>query len=376
MRIGIARFSQRFDVDFYTGSASALGTDLRVQMMEGLVALGHQLFILSEVPESQQWLFKNTVEHPFYDYSWMKGVQYSPGEVPKEGLDILIVECSTTNARFGGANLKIFGDLIRQLHDTRCVVYQHGDLSSEIGVALGEMYRHGSDTYKPDLENPIHFRDFFYDVRPQGNTWQIWAHTPTPEVILADKRARSNYVNHCLKAHYLPIGRSKNYDRPLTWSNREIDIVYIGREKSPARTKRLIELAGGDATCCKRLLYGKWSNPPDGWYYGGFVEGHGRVYELLPKAKCTINISDKWFYDTGMLTTRLVQGGSAGTAGFVDAQWQSALSTGMFGPASMINSHDDIHAMIGRYEEVAEAQRANLHEWEGNLGPVLAETMK
>jgi len=378
MRIGICRFSQRFDIDFYQGSASALGTDLRVQMMEGLAKLGHEIYILSEVPANQLWLLDPNKTHLFYDYRWAKSITYSPGKIPKNGLDLFIVECSTTNVRFGGVNLPIFGDLMRQLKDTRCVVYQHGDLSSEIGVALGEMYRHGAEKYEPNLEAPGHFRDYFYKVKPRGNQWQVWTHTPTPNKILSDARARSDYANHCDQAHYLPLGRSANFDRPLVQVQDDdiIDIIYIGREKSPRRTQRLQELSGNGAPCCTRLLYGKWNNPPKGWYYGGFVEGHGRVYELLPKARCTINISDKWFYDTGMLTTRLVQGSSAGIVGFVDAQWTSAEESGMFGPLSMIDSHEALHEWIAHYRDIAEAQVARLKHWEENLEPILKATME
>lgn len=378
MNIGICRFSQRFDIDFYTGSASALGTDLRVQMMEGLVKLGHEVYILSEIPEDQQWLLDPHKAHLFYDYGWMKHVHYEEDILPKAGIDLLIVECSTTNVRFGGINLKIFGDIMRKLHDTPCVVYQHGALNSEIGVALGEMYRHGSEKYTPNLETPNHFRDYFYKIKPQGNTWKIWTHTPHPELILNDTRTRSNYSCVCNEALCLPLGRSKNFDRPLVQpvcDDDIIDIIYIGREKTPERTKRLTELAGGDSSCCTRLLYGKWNNPPGGWYYGGFVEGHGRVYELLPKARCTINISDPWFYKTGMLTTRLVQASSAGIAGFVDAQWTSALDSGMFGEGSMISSHEDIHSFIESYKDIAEAQSARIKPWEEVLEPILKATL-
>lgn len=373
MKIGICRFSQRFDIDFYNGSASSLGTDLRVQMMEGLVKLGHEVYILSEVPEEQQWLLRPGAQHPFYDYSWMEHIHFDDNLLPDGGVDLLIVECSTTNVRFGGINLQIFGNLMRALHDTPCIIYQHGDLSSEIGVALGEMYKHGADKYTPNTEAPAHFRDYFYNIKPQGNTWKIWTHTPTPEKILLDKRTRSYYVGHCQEAFYLPIGRSANFDKPLVQvpESEKVDIVYIGREKSPARTARLTELSGGDAKCCKRLLYGKWNNPPSGWYYGGFVEGHGRVYELLPKAKCTINISDKWFYDTGMLTTRLVQASSAGIAGFVDAQWKSAEESEMFGSGSMITSHDQIHEYLEHYREIAQQQASRLKPWEENLESAL-----
>lgn len=381
LKIGICRFSQRFDIDFYAGSASALGTDLRVQMIEGLVNLGHDVTILSEVPQDQLWLLlTNTakIRHPFYDYRFIGKVNYSPGKIPKGGLDLFIVECSTTNVRFGGVNLPIFGNLMRQLKDTQCVVYQHGALNSEIGVALGEMYRHGADKYEPNLEEPNHFRDYFYKIKQNANAWSIWTHTPTPAKILNDERARSNYVTWCDDAHYLPIGRSKNFDRALVRAEPEdlVDIIYIGREKTPKRTARLVELAGGDTKCCKRLLYGKWNNPPDGWYYGGFVEGHGRVYELLPKAKAAIHISDPWFYQTGMLTTRLVQASSAGVAGFVDAEWTSAEESGMFGESSMISSHDQIHQYLADYSEIARQQASRLATWEENLDPVLRETMR
>lgn len=368
MKIGFHRYSQACDIDFYTASAKLLGTELRVGLLEALVQLGHQIVVLSHVPASQTWLFKNQ-DHPIYDYSWMKNVEYLPDGVPQD-LDLLIIENSTTNAFYGGDNLLRTAEILKNIHDTHCVVYQHADVTDAVAVPLSRIYNAVAD---PNLD-PINLKNIFGGTELNGNQWTIWSHACNDEAVMGAKGNNVSYHRWSNKHVGFSLGYSENFDRPLASFKEEemVDIVYIGGEKSEFRNKRLFELAGS-GNCCKRVLFGNWKNPPDGWYYGGTIEGHGRAYAFLPMGKACIGVSDKWPYASGQLTSRLTMAIRAGCISFADHLW-SCLDR-IFGQAAIIESHEQIHQYLPEWKEISENQNSRIATWQEVYENVLKETL-
>lgn len=366
MKIGFCRYSQACDIDFYNASAKLLGTELRVGILEALVKLGHEVIILSHVPKSQQWLFDG--EHPIYEYDWLKKVHYMPEGIPDK-LDLFIVENSTTNAFYGGENLTRFAELLKGLHDTHCVVYQHADVTDAVAVPLSRIYNAVAD---PNLAD-VNLKNIFGGTELNGNTWTIWSHADNHEAVLGAKGNNVSYGKWTEKHVHFPLGYSENFDRPLAQipESEMVDLIYIGGEKSGLRTKYLEELGGTD-NCCKRILFGNWKNPPKGWYYGGPIEGHGRAYAFLPLGKATISVSDKWIYESGQLTTRLTMAIRAGIMSFADARWRNL--DRILGPAAIISNHEQIHEYLPRWREVNESQQLRLKSWTTIYESVLKET--
>lgn len=369
MKIGFSRYSQACDIDFYNASARLLGCNLRIGLLEALVQLGHEVVLLSEIPKSQEWLF-SCQEHPIYDYSWLRQVEYSPEEIPDD-LDLFIVENSTTNAFYGGENLLRFAKVIKNLHDTRCVVYQHADISDAVAVPLHRIYNAVANEKLAD----INLKNVFAGTEMNGNEWTIWSHSNNKSAILGSKGNNVSYGKFTDKHIGFPIGYSANFDRPLaSIAEKEmVDIIYVGGEKSEFRTERL-ELLAGTEDCCKRIMFGRWNNPPKGWYYGGPIEGHGRVYSFFPLAKATVSVSDKWIYDSGQLTDRLTMPIRAGIMSFADSQWNNLNS--VLGPKAIIENHEQIHEFLPKWKEVAEAQNARLKPWNNIYERVLKSTME
>lgn len=369
MKIGFARYSQACDIDFYNASAKLLGCELRVGLLEALVQLGHEVVILSKVPDNQTWLFEHPELHPIYNYQWMDHVEYSPVEIPDD-LDLFVVENSTTNALYGGDNLLRTRDLLQGIHDTRCVVYQHGDISDAIAVPFNRIFDAVAD---PSLA-PENLKNVFAGTQLNGNTWAIWSHANNETMILGSKGNNVSYGNWTKKHVGFPLGYSQNFDRPLVdiHENDKVDLVYIGGEKSALRSERLLELAG-TGPCCSRIMFGRWQHPPDGWYYAGPVEGHGRAYAFLPLGKATICVSDKWMYKSGQLTSRISMGIAAGVATFADKNWSNLDS--MLGPAAQIESHEQIHEYLPHWRDIVAMQQERLQPWHQIYSTVLHDTV-
>lgn len=368
MKIGFARYSQDCDIDFYNASAKLLGTELRVGLLEALVQLGHDVTVLSIVPKKQQWLFKAPDLHPVYDYSWMSKVEYSPVDIPDD-LDIFIVENSTTNAFYGGDNLLRFAELVKGIHNTHCVVYQHADVTDAVAVPLSRIYNAVKD---PNLAD-INLKNVFGGTEMNGNKWTIWSHASDEEAVMGAKGNNVSYHRWADRHVSFPLGYSANFDRPLAKFDTEdmVDIVYIGGEKSTYRNERLDVLAG-NGPCCKRVLFGNWKNPPEGWFYGGTIEGHGRAYSFLPMGKAGIGVSDKWPYASGQLTSRLSMAIRAGQISFGDHLWNNLDS--IMGPGAIIESHEQIHEFLPHFQDINEQQKAKLKSWEEIYANVLERT--
>lgn len=368
MKIGFARYSQACDIDFYSASSRLLGCELRVGLLEALVQLGHEVVLLSIVPEKQRWLLEKK-EHPIYNYSWLKNVKYEPEEIPDD-LDLFIVENSTTNAFYGGDNLLRFAKIIKKIHDTKCVVYQHADITDAVAVPLSRIYNAVPD---PNLA-AVNLKNVFANTEMNDNTWTIWSHAKNSEAVLGAKGNNVSYNKFTENHIYFPLGYSENFDRPLAIIPEEemVDIIYIGGEKSELRTQRLKELAG-TGNCCKRILFGRWDNPPEGWYYGGPIEGHGRAYSFLPLGKCSVSTSDKWIYESGQQTTRLTMAIRAGIMSFADSRWFNL--DDILGKAAQISSHEEIHQYLPHWDEIAEEQNKRLKTWQEIYSGVLKETI-
>jgi hypothetical protein len=367
MKIGFARYSQACDIDFYNASAKLLGTELRVGLLEALVQLGHEVTILSIVPASQAWLFKNQ-NHPIYDYSWLAKVKYQPKEIPTD-LDLLIIENSTTNAFYGGENLFRTAELLKEIHDTKLVVYQHADITDAVAVPLSRIYNAIPD---PKLAK-VNLKNIFGGTELNGNQWTIWSHANNEKAVMG---AKGNNVSYHLWANNhigFPLGYSKNFDRPLAKFEKEdmVDIVYIGGEKSQFRNERLFKLAGTN-DCCRRILFGNWKNPPNGWYYGGTVEGHGRAYAFMPMGKAAICVSDKWPYLSGQLTSRLTMAMRAGQISFGDHLW-SGLDR-ILGPGAIIENHEQIHEFLPHWKDISNEQNNRIKTWEEIYSDILEKT--
>jgi len=369
MHIGYARFTQRCDIDFFTASSDTLGTELRVGLIEAFVQLGHKVTVLSHVPEDQVWLFERPDSHPIYDYRFLNSVAYQPaGQLPDD-LDILFMEGSVDNVKFGGKNLERFVELMHMTQGLCCIAYHHG--GPGMCVPLGSMYEYGRQDGNPSYSH-LNLRNLFKGIHRNSNRWFLWTHAIDADSFAKKVGKRPGYAKECEKAIFLPIGYSANFDRPLVETDHSVDLIYVGREKTGYRTERLVQLYGQDS-CCKRLLYGNWKHPPPGWLYGGMIPGHGKVYMLLPQAKATIHISDKWFYERGLLTTRIVEGIRAGIANFVDAEYHGAEVLLGEGSAAFITNHEEIHQHLPYYREIAEVQKKRLQTWDVIVAKALDE---
>lgn len=371
MRVGVMRFSQNFDVDFLEGSAGTKAVELRLGILEGLVESGHQPFILNEVPRDQQQILRGP-EKDGYDYRFMTKCVYTPTTLPD--LDLIIVEGSVDNLHFGLEQIYRFAQVFRD-YDGPAVVYHHGD--QNCSVPIGEIKR--AEEHGPKGEK-VHYWNVFHGIPWRPEQWSLWTPGyPSRLAALGSERRGYHYIDSS-RFKRVPIGYSPTFDNArnvgTTWD--KVELVYVGAERSNSRVQRLQELyVGDDCNSCRRLLYGNWNDPPAGFDYRGFVPGFGMVYSLLPQAVSTICVTDRWFVEQGMVTTRVVQGIRAGLLTLVDGQAEGYMQDYLPSGDFFINTHEDFHnrltalSKVGSMNAFLEWQSTKLRTWADIMDEVI-----
>lgn len=372
MRIGYMRYSQSFQLDFNNASAKMLGTELRLGILEGLLQLGHKVYILSKIPRDHLKVLDG--EGDGYDYSIFKNLRYYPEEIPK--LDVLIIEASTTNIRYGGKAILRIRDVLERYAGT-VIFYHHSDRES--GFPIGAIVDGEGSNFKGVSHlDPMNYKRLFENVNYDDKRWVLWTHA-NPQILqekMESNRFRYSKFNDMFMFR---LGYSKNFDyttRIKPFSKRKYDLVYIGREKTKYRTEQILKLYGDDD--CKRLLYGLWENPPKEFDYAGFVPGQGNMYAqgLYEDAVASIVTGDKFFLETGMMTTRVVQSIRAGCITFVDSKFENAWH--YIDQSFFIGDHRGTHMLHNlkttALKEILMEQRRGLMTWKDSLERVIKST--
>jgi len=371
MKIGYARYSQSFHLDFLKASAKMLGTELRLGILEALLDLGHQVYILSQIPRNHLHILDGSGE--IYNYSKFKNIKYSPEEIPN--LDLLIIEASTTNIKFGGEAILRIKDILSK-YSGMVAFYHHSDKIS--GFPLGAIYNGEATGFKlPKGVKEPNYKTLFRDVDFKDKEWILWTHADPQNLISRMSGDRFRYDLFDKSFSFL-LGYSPIFDTPKRirqFSKRQYDLVYIGRQKTPYRTRRLIELYGDDK--CKRLLYGFWQDPPIEFEYKGFISGHGNMYDLYGDSVASIVTGDSFFLETGLMTTRVIQSIRAGCITFIDKEFLNAEQ--YVDKEFIINCHEDTHSVIGlsdnKLKDLLILQRHKLCPWTTSLFDVIKRTV-
>ncbi len=356
------RYSMGVELDFINASAKALGTEIRLGILEGLLQLGHEVTVLSTIPKKHLHILDGIGSG--YNYKIFKNLKYESIKVPK--MDLLLIESSVANVFFAQRNIERLIQVMLEYDGPICY-YHHADQLSSF--PLGAMID-GERSNFEETENPS-YRNIFKELDKQGvvkdRQFILLTHA-VPKFL--KKRMNTNRFRYSRfdKSVRMPVGYSEIFDNPhsiIPIKKRKYDLVYIGKEKSNVRTKRIINLYGGDD--CSRLLYGNWNNIPDGFNYKGYVEGHGKVYseDLWGWAKASIVTADSWFTDIGMMTTRMIQSIRSQCLTLIDNNFLR--SDQFLGKEYVVNNHEDVHRFLDmsnkHLKEEIEQQQYRIHEW-------------
>jgi hypothetical protein len=377
LKVGYLRFTQGMDISFLDGSAGTKAVELRLGILEGLVQLGHTPVILNDVPKGQgRFLAGGIIDG--YDYGFLGKCSYSPTAVPE--LDLLLVEGSVDNIQFGLRQIQRFVEVLRQ-YGGPAVVYHHGD--QNCSVPIGEIKR-AVESGPADDPHKVLYRNVFQGIPWRPKQWSLW--TPgDPDKLAGLTSARRGY--HLIpdeQRRYIPLGYSRQFDAPREKWEHRADLVYVGAERNGTRRSRIEDIYCGKecwkcaATPLSRLLFGGWDNPLYGFDYRGFVPGFGLVYSLLPMAQATVAITDDWFVNQGMITTRVIQGPRAGLLTLADRRMKPNILH-YLPEDNLVDTHEEVHEKIewwkkqnGRQQKnFLEYQQERLQTWEEILAGVL-----
>ncbi len=356
------RYSMGVELDFINASAKALGTEIRLGILEGLLQLGHQVTVLSTIPKKHLHILDGKGEK--FDYSIFANLKYEPIKIPK--MDLLLIESSVANVFFAQRNIERLIQIMLKYHGPICYYHHADQLSSFPLGAMMDGERSGfEETDNPSYKNIFQILDKEDVVENRKFILMTHAHTRSIKKKMDTNRFRYSRFDKSIR---ISVGYSKVFDKShsiIPIKKRKYDLVYIGKEKSNVRTKRIINLYGDDN--CRRLLYGNWNNVPAGFNYKGYVEGHGKVYseDLWGWAKASIVTADSWFTDIGMMTTRMIQSIRSHCLTLIDDNFFRADQ--YIGGEYVVNNHEEVHRFLDmpnkELEEEIEQQQYRIHEW-------------
>lgn len=371
MHIGYFRYSQNLFLDYVNASVKSGGATVRLGIIEAFLKLGHKVTLLSKVSPKHKHVLEGKGE--FFDYRMFKRIKYEPTRVPKD-LDILFIESAV--ARIHWVDI----ERIRQIFNNfsgQVVYYHHADQLS--CLPLGAMMDgEGTGFVLQEGNKSPSYNDAFKGMNFEDKQYVLLTHADPKLLIEKQDTERFRYTrfDHSIR---MPLCYSENFDRmeriaPI--DNRPYDLIYIGHEKTPIRTRRMNTLYG-TRTCCKRLLYGNWNNPPRRWDYKGEFPGHGRVYQkrVYQQAKASVLTADSWFFDVQMVQTRPKEAIRSWNLVLVDNSYNDPDS--IFGSDFVISDHSDVHRWIdaspATIVEAIAHQHSYLNQWTFELEKVLTE---
>lgn len=326
MKILYARSCQAAELDYLNASVNALGTDLRVPIIEAMLKCGHEVSIGTPMRGSDEIILREgrTLRQaagvPDFDYSLFKNIK--PFTHVK-GYDLIFVEGSSTNTTFSStpgtkiSDAQVYYDLLDSFSG-KVIYYQHGD--QQTGMRFGAALK------STESQNPLNIANIFADIDglAANKEWKILTHAVDLEAFLDRFNPGDlQYKNIGVPIHQIPMGYSENFDRALFHKKKnepEYDIIYIGsqRKQSKNRERKLFKYLGNSGLKVK--VIGKWDfkGMVEGIEFAGQTAGHGNVYDLYADALCTLQIGDGLFEQIGMPTTRIAQALRTGTILFVD----------------------------------------------------------
>lgn len=365
MRVGYLRFTQGFDVSFIDGSAGTKAVELRLGILEGLVQLGHTPIILNEIPKGQgRFLAGGIIDG--YNYDFLAKCEYLPAG--HTGLDLLLVEGSVDNIQFGLKPIQRFVDVLRE-YGGPAVAYHHGD--QNCSVPIGEIKR-AVENGPTEAPEKVLYRNVFQGIPWRPRQWRLW--TPgDPDKLAGLTSARRGYnLIPDERRYYVPLGYSAEFDRPREEWAGKADLIYVGAERNGTRRSQIETLyLGHDCSRCKskplsRILYGGWDNPLTGFDYRGFVPGFGLVYSLLPMGEATVAVTDDWFINQGMITTRIIQGPRAGILTLADRRMKPNILH-YLPEDNLVDSHEEVHSKLDWWATKNKKQKKDYLEYQKSM---------
>lgn len=368
--IGWLRWNYCTELDYINSSASSLGTDLRVPIIDTFLRMGIEVTIYSLLSPRDLEIIR-TGKGEKFDYSFFKNIKYCPGEKIKE--DVVIVEQATgfstaTGVRNGKEEpfMGIVGDSLRDYKGT-VYFYKHGNMSDK-------MYYLFMDVKKDDSLHKYNMKNLLYDMNISWDQIKIWNHMNNKDDFVSSSKYHTEE-----NFHFSPIGFSKTFEPQRKFNPNAIyDFIYIGACKNERKEKLYNLLYDSKYSV---LIIGKdwheseFMTQDKNFNLFGQYKGHGNIADLYRLSKFSLIIGDDVFEKYGNETTRFTQSINFGNITFSDRKMTSAEK--YVGKDFMIDSISDITKTLdkikGEEDKYLHQQQSNLNEWKTLLPNVFKE---
>lgn len=384
MRIAFVRYNQNTDLDYAIASVASRNTEERLGILEAMVALGHEVTIVSWVSEKHRHVLKGKSLGKF-DNSWMRALRWDMN-ADIQSFDMLFIETASANTMFSFSwdgetvgYVEHVADLLSEAEGIPIMIYHHGPAVlafpfPRLSCVLTDPI---SDKELKKL-SPRNYRRIFRDIDIWNNyDYTIWHKAYTSKSFLADGAMRGCYgrpeLRGKLKFVATDIGYSPRYDIILPSRNpkhAEYDLVYVGAAGTRERIDKIRHYY--DNPNYTSLLVGKgWDTMQwgDGVTAPGRSKYHGDVQDHYQRGLACVLALDKDLALSGTATTRHIQSIHSGCVTMADASINGGKR--WVGDEFVVSDADDVFNILmdccengAKLREVNAYQKGLLHRWE------------
>lgn len=364
MKIGYVRMNMPLDLDFFKASPTALGTELRLGIIDAMVQQGHEVTILSPVKKSHLHILKGEKTKEF-DYSCFKKVKYDHTGYPKQ--DVLFIEKSVPNTMFrykvNGKDIPFVWRTFQLInkHKGHVVYFQEeaAGQSFPFAVQHQELGKGRSEWNLRVMGKKV---DFWKD-----KTWTILTHYKHHKKwiksINENRFCYNKYIRtHGLKSKQIPVCYSAKFDRRfLPKKNPQYKLLYIGNDRDKNRKMKMYKFYDGHKF--RSNVFGKWKPENVKMFettdFMGFCSP-GLVTETYNNSYATVQIADREYEEYGLTTNRIVQVIRGGSICFCDKDIQG--SQDYFDDYFLVNSREDLRKKLEEVQNMSYEERKTLNE--------------
>jgi len=387
MKIGYLQFNNPVELDF--GAATNLGCDIRLGILESMVAQGHQVTILSPMKKSHEHMLtpKRRPTAPWIKYDFLDGVGYEWVKDRDLDVDLLFIQYGPTNTMFGYAAPNedyraLYGNRVPYMHRSMAVtenfegpvVYYQND---HLPIPLGEI-DYGLPLHEVSSHNLRNVMGRFNPFNGTKNWMILTTSFDIPKFKTENSSRRYMYHEKPFRFKYVPLFYSPNVFPYLPPQEDVLmDLIYVGAEGDKTRNERLSSLMrAGQPHEFRKAIVGEWSDEARNKFFKGADDIYflppvpqGRVRETLNDSLCSIQVLKKSFHTFGMMTMRaievirsgsvlLMDGTIPGYRDYVDDEWA------VFTRSDVVDKLNAVKALsYAERKAVSEAQNERLRTW-------------
>lgn len=337
MNIAYLRYNYPTELDYCNASASTLGADVRVPIINSLLKLGHHVSIYSYVPPRDQELIK-TGKGQNFDYSRFRSIEVKQGPIDE---DIAIIEQAAPVTIIADKKGRPLMDYVAEAlrgYKGKVIWYHHGMMKCQQQLLWNA-------AAKDPTVSPVNLRNIFSEMGTKKSQFVAWTHTPNVKELVAKNKGLGG-----IPIITTPIGYDPDFEpqrEPVEEAN--FDFMYVGANKEN-RQEKLMSFLYDIPYTVNIIGKGFPNKQVKNITFNEQVKGHAKVYDLYRHAYASLIVGNPEFERSGNQTTRFTQPINCGCITFGDAAYK-----GIAGTVGTPQTVKDRLALVRRFTQIMDS---------------------